>query len=822
MRDPVILIGLNELSIFRKNGNSWIESIIDDDETSIDFYSALAFDSQNNAHIAMQGNPYGSQVDEAMMYFRSWPGLPNILLAQTSINFGQVWVQSYSQKNCSVRNTGDAPLKIEKLEFSSGQQIFSTNQMVPVFIMPGDSLAINIKFNPSTKIIYTDTLKIHSNDPSAKVSNILLNGEGILSGDQGDIDVFVNNIYFDSDNGILVTDKPVSSTEVTLLNGNQIIGNPKITDGLGNCFFSTVDTGSYTLRLIKGIHLKDGVTQKNITLNKKITVGPGLNSISVTFPESLFTHKYNLIYDLTHIGGENFGIPFSFSFENSEASVKQLLDGWITDLPENVNDNLVRLNLAEEMVSELFPEGMATGNEAINDVAELISFIYYSDEWGSSLIDILIALAKSIGNTTEGAQEIMQEIMQTLIREVIKIEIMNLVTDGIKQAAAPLDDRIEEVLLTVWNSVKEEYCGYPRISFSNTGWNRVKQMVYGTMKDAFFQEAYITLYLGPSITKAKNYSKNFSFNGTHYEAFTDKLNFVSNTTNDLSKARQVSGIMRETADLFMKTAGILDLIGKLLGGAASNYLEDISFYMKVSAYSGVTTAFGISSYFFLTSPADIYDNIDDIYFPDGKTQNPFVQKVISAGNDPILLVKQKQDLISKLNNYDNQLGEIKNHIKEGRYDSSLIALSNLWQADQDYRSSIMTTASPVYAVSEIAMDSIASFNEMYDSLTSSYAVAGEARLMNYLNIIAVGMDTSQSVKDMIYTQLDNSVIKNNILIARLNSIIDTVYSKIEIPAVLSISNLTQNKYSLEENETAEIKIKVKNAGGKQRRIFVLF
>ncbi len=105
---------------------------------------------------------------------------PVISVAPAAYNFGQIWVPSdgTAYHNVIVENVGGELLTITSLDFNLEEYSVSSQQL-PINIYPTQSTTLTITFSPQSPGIYTDTLRITSNDPATPVAGVNYEGEGI-------------------------------------------------------------------------------------------------------------------------------------------------------------------------------------------------------------------------------------------------------------------------------------------------------------------------------------------------------------------------------------------------------------------------------------------------------------------------------------------------------------------------------------------------------------------------------------------------------------------------------------------------------------------
>lgn len=110
--------------------------------------------------------------------------------AVTSINFGNTPITETVTAHYSIRNQGNANLRIERINFLS--EGFAISEPLPFDIPEGQTRAITISYNPIAEGDYHATMQIYSNDPEARMLSLALFGhiyepnELTMSGEQLD------------------------------------------------------------------------------------------------------------------------------------------------------------------------------------------------------------------------------------------------------------------------------------------------------------------------------------------------------------------------------------------------------------------------------------------------------------------------------------------------------------------------------------------------------------------------------------------------------------------------------------------------------------
>ena len=100
------------------------------------------------------------------------------IATQSSINFGDVSILDSSTENLTIYNYGNDTLEIGSLQFSNSS--FSSTQVLPLNINPGNSYPLNITFGNNTEGAVSGTMRIFSNDPDENPKTVNLSGNAYV------------------------------------------------------------------------------------------------------------------------------------------------------------------------------------------------------------------------------------------------------------------------------------------------------------------------------------------------------------------------------------------------------------------------------------------------------------------------------------------------------------------------------------------------------------------------------------------------------------------------------------------------------------------
>jgi outer membrane protein assembly factor BamB len=110
----------------------------------------------------------------AVLYLRGSGSGPEIEVEPETLDFDSVCVGSVSLRQLTVKNVGDATLRIDTLVFSDSA--FYTTKATPFDVLPGDNVPITVTFAPKDTGHIVGTLEIRSNDPHDSVKVVGVRG----------------------------------------------------------------------------------------------------------------------------------------------------------------------------------------------------------------------------------------------------------------------------------------------------------------------------------------------------------------------------------------------------------------------------------------------------------------------------------------------------------------------------------------------------------------------------------------------------------------------------------------------------------------------
>ncbi|MCX8105657.1 MAG: choice-of-anchor D domain-containing protein [Ignavibacterium album] len=137
----------------------------------------LAWDG---SYFWLLAEPVGASTGRQLFkYDLGGTGTPSINLITTSINFGNVMIDSTVTQNILIRNYGSANLRIDSAKISN--PVFTLGTSFPIIIQPGVTVSIPVSFTPTANQTYNDSVMFFHNDPNFAYSRTLLTGTGVYT-----------------------------------------------------------------------------------------------------------------------------------------------------------------------------------------------------------------------------------------------------------------------------------------------------------------------------------------------------------------------------------------------------------------------------------------------------------------------------------------------------------------------------------------------------------------------------------------------------------------------------------------------------------------
>jgi hypothetical protein len=838
------------VSYLLRTAGGWNEQIVDDDLYGGVDPISLAFDNANNPHILGYGRVAYPRIGTyAPFYFRFWPGAPQMVLPSTAHDFGNVWTQGHADWDLTIENHGTAPLIIWRFTFESYPTAFEVPpRPLPVSIRPNASGKVTLRFTPTYDSTYHDVLRFTSKDSVVARTPFAVQGTGTSSGTTGDITVKVLDCSFDTSTGTLKTDFPRPGVEASLYQTGTFRYGPLISDSNGEVRFTGVAVGDYDVQL-RGTFSNpypDIVNPTTDTLRAAgfVTVGPGSNSADVSFPATVIQQKYSCVYQLSNLT-LSYGADTTYhAAYGAEQGVDALLKAWGSRIPGKAPESTARLILAENVAQQFFPWSRQIYSEFISDISELINFLFYPDEWADRINKVFGAMMKVMQGLGQILQDPFSAIMNLLV-ELAKYFLLDALTEAIQQASAelPCFDTTPKVcggdiVMAAWHAIRSTLTVNPFIpagvpeeerldqmekAATRASWDRMKNMVWSQLYNAVFEVVYIDLLTNPSLNRAREYSRDFRFNGDLKYTYSYYIYYLDWQTSSLRSDLTVCSNLREAAGFLNIAAGVTQSVATLAKAVAAGTpageivgpLNAIAQLMRLAACFSVATAVGISGYAFFDLPDNMGEEIDNIYGQEslagGTGQATSPCDCPRSGIAQPMLATLQQGMQSRLATYDSSLTNVMQLIQAGKRGEAVLALEGVATAEKEMVRSVKLSCAPIYGVASAARDSIPSFRALYDTMRSQYLAAALERYQTLVFTPLILADSGQDAGNTIAAQLQRNRGINRTLVDQVAMVLDTV-SVLPAPAIVAAAIADQDVYEIKQGKSATIRLQLQNLG----------
>jgi hypothetical protein len=806
----------------QREGAQWVNVPIDEGVSPAWFIS-LDYGSDGQPRVAAQATTRNS-TRRGLFYYRYWSGNPQIVLSQPDHDFGTVWTQSYVDWYCPIVNQGTAPLYVNDLALSYRDTIFQLiNPNLPRMILPQEADSIAIRFKPTASSLYRDSLNITSNDSSQLKTNVYLRGVGTTTGTSGDLLVRGQSAYIDHAYWMLKSDRALQAAAVSLHQGAQLVYGPIPTGTNGEALFSNVAVGTYDVRITKIIAVPVAGLTDTLRITDVLTVGPGMNTLNVAFPDSIMAEGYRFAFALAHVSRGGWDTVGICSYP-SASEVRALLQLWGSALPRRAGESAARLILADSLIVRMFSNGILVGDEFISDMGELLNTIFYGDCWANSVV-MMFKLLMDIA--TGNVLDLAEIAVMMAAQAIIKGALIDLISIGVQHAASTLPDvrlagiTLQDAVMAAWDDLKNQFTGTKNllgmVPFYNCtidydNWAGLKGVAFQALTSTFYQGIYVQGLTDSKLATATANSETFSYSGEFSTAYAKTMNYVSSKTQSAQKAVSVSHAAITAADLLGVSRGFLALASFVPG--IGGIIEIIDMIVRFARYGTVVTAVTNSGATFFTLPGSISNAVNTIYSPGSSQRRPGQFPPVNRPQallPPEIRALAKQRIAQGLSSYDSTLNGIKRDIRSGDTRSAVMALEDLAAADRTFVTSMNTATAPVYAVANMARDSIPTFAALYDSVAVAFADAGVRRYANYVAVMGCRLDTVQSRRDSMLAYIDQSQVSNHRLADRVTEALDSVAS-LPVPAIVTVCQATQDKYEIMPGEAGVVSVQLQNVG----------
>ncbi len=817
-------VNLNSsFSLFKRNSDQWEKDLIDEDASAV--YASIDQNSADQFGIAVFGsNPDLSDNKTSLFYYSYQPGAPAFNASQSEIDFGEVWQQSYVDKSNYIKNSGVAPLVISIGEWEEENTHYKVlNAQKTIYVQPGDSMQLLIRFTPAGTGVYTDKLTLITNDKSHPVFKLSVVGSGIEAGASGILNLRVNDVILDTLNLHLNQNTALANVNVSILKNNLELITDLKSDVKGMVHCDLPVTGNIEIKIETTLILDDG-EQIQIINKEYLETGPGANSHMMFCPYSLFELKYRLMDTLMHIEKATgyYGLDY-YRYGIIETKIEKTVVEYANDFDPSKTDALARLMLVELMTRDLYGDGRKASTEMFKDFGELISFIIYMDDWTLDIVEILKSIIETafseIGGGAEGAKKLFEKLVELLEKKLIKDAIIEAIETAVDMIGSQLGDTPHMWLDDAWGELRDSYSSNDHFAFSIPGWGKTCDMAQKYLTDPFVQFVYIDLLTQPSLDDGFNFMLQNRYNGSFDNAYRRQVNCISEQKSMVEENVSKALDLRENANLWLVTAQMLDLVKTFI---PSEYADIISFVdnltgvMGMSAYVEVAIALGFSTSTFFLMPAHMDDDVKDIFNVNNEFKNAhFKTGIVNKEGLNGKSVAYENKLMYSEQAYDSVLLIIQTKMNAGERFEAVLELESLIEKEKAYKNQMRLLSATVYALACDATNDIDGFSESYETLLVEKANAEQERYVTYLRTFCLIADSMGLMNDTIHAQLQRTMDANHQYteqIMELNAVIENNY---DIPAIVLSSYRDQDENALALGDTGTVRLRFQNVGSKK-------
>ena len=137
-------------------------------------------------------------------------GVPGLTVSSTNVSFGQVVLNTTATQTVTLTSSGTAPVSISAAQLT-GSGFKMSGGSIPATLNPGQTLSLNLEFDPAVTGTVSGQLAITSDSSSNPGATVKLTGDGIPSTHQV-------NLSWDAPNG---SSDPVAGYHIYRADGKQ-------------------------------------------------------------------------------------------------------------------------------------------------------------------------------------------------------------------------------------------------------------------------------------------------------------------------------------------------------------------------------------------------------------------------------------------------------------------------------------------------------------------------------------------------------------------------------------------------------------------------
>ncbi len=140
----------------------------------------VLLDGRNSTYLeaskaVLTANYHGEDMDVLSAKYRGYVTIASPRLnAPTTLNMGATPVTQNAEGTVTVRNSGNAPLRIDRVVFDI--EGFSVSETCPLVIEPWSSIDLHVTYTGQEQATFEALMQLYSNDPDHRLHNITITG----------------------------------------------------------------------------------------------------------------------------------------------------------------------------------------------------------------------------------------------------------------------------------------------------------------------------------------------------------------------------------------------------------------------------------------------------------------------------------------------------------------------------------------------------------------------------------------------------------------------------------------------------------------------
>ena len=721
-----------------------------------------------------------------------------ISFSNESYNFGIVSLGSSKDWNdFRISNNGSTTITIDSITVNS-HEFSILSPKFPADIPPQSSLNVSVKFRPDSIGTRSATMTISiSNMPTKEIS---LNGTGISV--KGLLSGIVKNIGIDTTNKNIDSSDVVMSAYVELLQNDEIIYGPIMTDENGNFQFTDVNLGNYILHSYKIINLQNELPilkeKDTVSVYRNISICSESNVKNIILPIDLVKQKYNLISELSHlfliVPDWDIHVPLITSY--NENGVQNQLDSWTTiGINQQIREVLERLITVEILLNLVYYNAEKIGTEMVWDLIDP-AFYFLS----------VVNLVNSIFEVIEHIP-IIGDLAKWLKGQIISL-ILQITEEPVKWGASLLGAPYSGVIGDSYSLLVDQ--ASEMVKEEGLDLKVLEKLAATIFGGNILGSLYVGQWTQPALEDALDYAARIEYSGSFNSAYGEMVTFNNKITTNIEQAYTTAKNIRYTANVGGNVSNLLIAVGTVPG---LHVLSIIGAFVGGLSLGGYGTAiFTSGSQFFSIAP-ELRNEIPKIYHP-GIGKPIFLAKRFSKLNfasfNKSLSDRLEKNVYASQNRYDEFLNRLMSAVYQSDTNTLQTLVQELPNIDKEFNDNLNTQASQIYAVASSAKDTIPDFMDKYNSMLINYESSLKSRFVLALQILSYIGEPTEGKRDSLITQTDTVKVSN---LNVVESVINSVETVSELPSPANCIVKSQDVPStVKSKETFKIKATIANTG----------